>query len=57
MAASPPLFNVWRRAILDHLLTIELRQASDHQPLAHHRHRLIVLIDRHSSLPFGSWGW
>jgi len=42
---EPRLFGVWRCAVLDHLLTIELRQGGHDQPLAQDRHRLIVLTD------------
>ncbi|CCD85011.1 conserved hypothetical protein [Bradyrhizobium sp. ORS 285] len=48
-----PDIVVHKRAVPDNLLAIEVRKASNHQPLAHDRHKLMALTDPH--LWFAYW--
>ncbi|CAL75345.1 conserved hypothetical protein [Bradyrhizobium sp. ORS 278] len=48
-----PDIVVHKRAVPDNLLAIEVRKATNHQPLAHDRHKLMALTDPH--LWFAYW--
>ena len=48
-----PDIVVHKRAVPDNLLAVEIRKASNHQPLAHDRHKLMALTDPH--LWFAYW--
>ncbi len=48
-----PDIVVHKRAVPDNLLAVEVRKATNHQPLAHDRHKLMALTDPH--LWFAYW--